>query len=156
MMIPERLLLGPGPSPVSPRVMQAMASPVISHVDPAMMAMLADLRQRLAWAFGAGDGAFSLAVSGTGTSGMEAAVANVTRPGMRARRRFGVFRRSSRADSRTLRRRCLTRAGRVGTRVPSGSGRSSAVVHGETSTGVVNPVEEILALAAAPCRSWMR
>ena len=37
MRIPERLLLGPGPSPVSPRVMQAMASPVISHLDPAMM-----------------------------------------------------------------------------------------------------------------------
>lgn len=47
MRMPERLLLGPGPSPVSPRVMQAMAAPVVSHLDPAMMAMLDDLRQRL-------------------------------------------------------------------------------------------------------------
>ena len=84
MRVPERLLLGPGPSPVSPRVMQAMGAPVISHLDPAMMSLLDDLRERLASAFGAGDGALSLAISGTGTSGMEAAVANLTRPGARA------------------------------------------------------------------------
>ena len=84
MKVPERLLLGPGPSPVSPRVMQAMGSPIVSHLDPAMMALLDDLRQRLGWAFGADSGAFNLAVSGTGTSGMEAAIANVTRPGARA------------------------------------------------------------------------
>jgi alanine-glyoxylate transaminase/serine-glyoxylate transaminase/serine-pyruvate transaminase len=84
MRIPERLLLGPGPSPVSPRVMQAMAAPVISHLDPAMMSLLDDVRGRLASAFRAGDGASSLAISGTGTSGMEAAVANVTQTGARA------------------------------------------------------------------------
>jgi aspartate aminotransferase-like enzyme len=39
--------------------MQAMAAPVVSHLDPAMMAMLDDLRQRLALAFGAGDGALT-------------------------------------------------------------------------------------------------
>src|SRR6266511_2519399 len=59
MRVPERLLLGPGPSPVSPRVMQAMGAPVISHLDPAMMSLLDDLRERLGSAFGAGDGALS-------------------------------------------------------------------------------------------------
>jgi alanine-glyoxylate transaminase/serine-glyoxylate transaminase/serine-pyruvate transaminase len=74
MRVPERLLLGPGPSPVPPRVMQAMGAPVISHLDPAMMSLLDDLRERLSSAFGAGDGALSLSIPGTGTAGMEAAV----------------------------------------------------------------------------------
>ena len=47
MRVPERLLLGPGPSPVSPRVMQAMAAPVISHLDPAMMSLLDDPAERV-------------------------------------------------------------------------------------------------------------
>ena len=74
----ERLLLGPGPSPVSARVMNAMSRPVLSHLDPEMMRVLDEVRQRLAATFRAGDGAFSFAVSGTGTAGMECAVANVT------------------------------------------------------------------------------
>ena len=40
----ERILLGPGPSPVSPRVMRAMVAPVLSHLDPDMLAMLDDVR----------------------------------------------------------------------------------------------------------------
>src|SRR5947208_2698661 len=80
----ERLLLGPGPSPVAPRVMRAMAAPVLSHLDPDLMAILDDIRARLGRVFRAGAGAFSFAVSGTGTSGMETAVANLTRPGARA------------------------------------------------------------------------
>ena len=87
-MTSERLLLGPGPSPVSARVMRAMSEPVLSHLDPEMMAMLDDVRQRLDWTFGAGSGASSLLVSGTGTSGMEAAVANITQPGSRVRVRL--------------------------------------------------------------------
>ena len=54
--------------------MRAMAAPVLSHLDPEMMAILDDIRARLAAVFKAADGSFSLAVSGTGTSGMEAAV----------------------------------------------------------------------------------
>src|SRR5688500_4353521 len=79
-----RLLLGPGPSPVAPRIMRAMQAPVLSHLDPAMMAMLDDIRARLGRTFRAAGGAFSFAVSGTGTAGMEAAVANLVTPGMRA------------------------------------------------------------------------
>ena len=82
-MIPERLLLGPGPSPVTARVMRAMANPVLSHLDPEMMRILDEVRGKLGRVFGAGGDAFTFAVSGTGTSGMEAAVANVTAPGAR-------------------------------------------------------------------------
>ena len=77
----ERILLGPGPSPVSPRVMRAMAAPVLSHLDPDMLAILDDVRARLGRVFQAPDGSFSFAVSGTGTAGMEAAVANLVREG---------------------------------------------------------------------------
>jgi alanine-glyoxylate transaminase/serine-glyoxylate transaminase/serine-pyruvate transaminase len=157
MRVPERLLLGPGPSPVSPRVMQAMGAPVISHLDPAMMSLLDDLRERLASAFGAGDGALSLAISGTGTSGMEAAVANLTKPGARALVVVtGYF------GDRLA--QMLERYGATVSRVQVEWGRACdpaqveralsatpaeivAVVHGETSTGVVNPIEEIIAIA---------
>ena len=54
-MTPERLLLGPGPSPVPPRVLNAMAAPVLSHLDPDMMAILGDIRAQLTWIFGAAD-----------------------------------------------------------------------------------------------------
>ena len=158
MNIPERLLLGPGPSPVSPRVMQAMASPVLSHLDPAMMAILDDTQRRLGSIFGAGAGAFSFAVSGTGTSGMEAAIANMTRPGSRALVVVtGYF------GDRLA--QMLERYGARVTRVEGEWGRACdpdavrralkadgaeivAVVHGETSTGVLNPVEEVVAAAA--------
>src|SRR4029079_11769145 len=80
----ERLLLGPGPSPVSPRVMRAMQAPVLSHLDPQMMAILDDIRARLSRTFRATADAFSFAVSGTGTAGMEMAVSNLARPGTRA------------------------------------------------------------------------
>lgn len=157
MSTPERLLLGPGPSPVSSRVMQAMGAPVLSHLDPAMMTVLDDVRRRLGWAFGAADGAFSFAVSGTGTSGIETAVANVTKPGSRA---VAVV--SGYFGDRLA--QMLERYGATVSRVDVEWGRACdpakvagalkaqgadivAVVHGETSTGVVNPVEEIVAEA---------
>ena len=79
-----RLLLGPGPSPVAPRIMRAMQTPVLSHLDPDMMAKLDDMRVRLHRVCKAGDGAFAFAVSGTGTAGMETAIANLSSPGARA------------------------------------------------------------------------
>src|SRR5262245_59579294 len=80
----ERLLLRPGPSPVSPRVRAALGAPARSHLDPQMVAMLDDIRARLARVFRAPAGAATLAVSGTGTSAMEAAIANLVAPGTRA------------------------------------------------------------------------
>ena len=77
----ERLLLGPGPSPVSPRIMRAMAAPVLSHLDPDMLQIMDDLRARLGRVFMAPADGFSLAVSGTGSAGMEMAVANLVREG---------------------------------------------------------------------------
>ena len=68
---------------VSPRVMRTMAAPVLSHLDPDLMAMMDELRGRLAAAFRAPAGSFCFAVSGTGTSAMETAVANLVGDGTR-------------------------------------------------------------------------
>ena len=158
-MTPERLLLGPGPSPVSARVMRAMSSPVLSHLDPEMVKILDDLRARLDRTFGAAPGAFSLAISGTGTSGMEAAVANVTTPGIRVLvvvsgyfgdRLAQIFQRYG-ADVARLDvewgRACDPAA--VERALAAAPADIVAVVHAETSTGVLNPVPDIARLAAS-------
>ena len=151
-----RLLLGPGPSPVAPRVMRAMQAPVLSHLDPEMMAILDDMRARLDRVFRAGEGAFSFAVSGTGTSGMEAAVANLVRPGTRAIAVVtGYF------GDRLA--QILARYGAEVTRVEVEWGRACdpsqlekaiaggadlvTMVHAETSTGVLNPVADLCRIA---------
>ncbi len=153
----DRILLGPGPSLTSPRVMRAMASPTVSHLDPQMVALLDDIRERLARLSGAPPGSMALAVSGTGTSGMETAVANLVQPGTRVLAVVtGYF-----GD------RLAEVCGRYGADVkrlevewgracdPDQLGRALrqwradivAIVHAETSTGVLNPVPELAALA---------
>src|SRR5438045_1798128 len=81
--ITERILLGPGPSLTSPRVMRAMMTPTVSHLDPLMLALLDEVRARLTRLFRAPKRSFAFAVSGTGTSGMEAVVANLVQKGTR-------------------------------------------------------------------------
>ena len=159
MSIPERVLLGPGPSPVSPRVMRALSSPVLSHLDPYLLETMDRLRGRLAATFRAGPDAVALAVSGTGTSGMEAAVANVTKPGARATvivtgyfgdRLAQMFERYGaeveRIDVEWGRACDPARVeAALGKRRPDLLG----VVHAETSTGVLNPVDDIARIAQA-------
>jgi alanine-glyoxylate transaminase / serine-glyoxylate transaminase / serine-pyruvate transaminase len=157
-MTSERLLLGPGPSPVSARVMRALSDPVLSHLDPEMMAILDDLRRRLDWTFGAAGGAFSFAVSGTGTSGMEAAVANVTAPGARVLvvvtgyfgdRLAQIFQRYGANVARIeveWGRACDPAA--VERALAAAPADIVAVVQAETSTGVLNPVQDIARIAA--------
>jgi len=153
----ERLLLGPGPSPVSPRVLASLGAPQRSHLDPDMMGLLDDIRARLARVFRAPDAALALATSGTGTSGMEAVVANLAEPGKRALVVVsGYF--SERLAA------MLTRYGAKVDRVEVEWGRAVdpaaverafessrydlfAVVHAETSTGVVNPVAAVASIA---------
>jgi alanine-glyoxylate transaminase/serine-glyoxylate transaminase/serine-pyruvate transaminase len=155
--VPQRLLLGPGPSPVSPRVMRALASPVLSHLDPYLLEVMDRLRARLAATFRAGDGATALAVSGTGTSGMETAVANVTRPGSKAlvivNGYFGdrlaqMFERYGAQVERIdveWGRACDP--ARVEAAIVARRPDLLGVVHAETSTGVLNPVDAIARVA---------
>ena len=155
----ERLLLGPGPSPVSARVTAALGAPARSHLDQDMMTLLDDIRARLARVIQAPPGALALAISGTGTSAMEAAVANLVEPGRRAlaivtgyfgdRLAHMLTRYGADVDTlsvewgRAVDPADVERAlGRAGYDVVT-------IVHGETSTGVRNPVEAIVPLAHA-------
>jgi alanine-glyoxylate transaminase / serine-glyoxylate transaminase / serine-pyruvate transaminase len=153
----ERILLGPGPSPVSPRVMRAMVAPVLSHLDPDMLAMLDEVRARLTNVFQAPEDALSLAISGTGTAGMEAAVANLVREGSHVLVVVnGYF--GDRLADMCLRYGALVNKvevpwGRavdpdaVRRALRAGGADIVAVVHAETSTGVLNPVDAIAEVA---------
>jgi alanine-glyoxylate transaminase/serine-glyoxylate transaminase/serine-pyruvate transaminase len=75
-----RLLLGPGPSLVHPRVLRAMATPLVGHLDPDFLSILQDIRPMLRRLFQT-ENDLTLAVSGTGTSAMEASLSNLIEPG---------------------------------------------------------------------------
>jgi alanine-glyoxylate transaminase / serine-glyoxylate transaminase / serine-pyruvate transaminase len=77
---PSRLLLGPGPSDAHPRVLRAMATPLLGHLDPAFLEIMAETQELLRLAFQTGN-ALTFPVSGTGMSGMEACVVNLIEPG---------------------------------------------------------------------------
>jgi len=160
----DRILLGPGPSLTAPRVMRAMASPTISHLDPLMLRLLDDVRARLKHVFRAPDGAFAFAVSGTGTSGMETAVANLVREGTRATvvvtgyfgdrlaqmcERYGAT--VTRLDVEWG-RACDPDALRR--QLQAGGADIVAMVHAETSTGVLRPsLTRFVKLAVAMTRT---
>ena len=80
LQAPARLLFGPGPSMVAPRVYQAMAQPIVGHMDPFFFEVTGQIRTLLGYVFSTAN-EFNLATSGTGSSGMEAAVANLAEPG---------------------------------------------------------------------------
>ena len=155
--VTERILLGPGPSLMSAHVMQALARPMLSHLDPEFVEIMDDVRARLTRVFQAPEGSFAFAVSGTGTSAMETAVANLIAPGTRVLSIVtGYF-----GD------RLAQMAARYGakvTRVEAEWGRAIdpeqvrqalrasgadcvTIIHAETSTGVLNPVEAVAAIA---------
>ena len=83
---PRRHLFGPGPSMVDPRVYAAISKPIVGHLDPYFIQVMGDNQQLLKMAFGTNHGA-TLVISGTGSAGMEAAVANFVEP----ETKFAVF-----------------------------------------------------------------
>jgi alanine-glyoxylate transaminase/serine-glyoxylate transaminase/serine-pyruvate transaminase len=77
---PRRLLMGPGPSDVHPRVLAAMGRPTIGHLDPAFIAMMDEVKQLLQFAFRTTN-ELTLPISGPGSAGMEACFVNLIEPG---------------------------------------------------------------------------
>ncbi|HPA79557.1 MAG TPA: alanine--glyoxylate aminotransferase family protein [Thermoanaerobaculales bacterium] len=77
---PQRTLMGPGPSDVSPRVLQAMARPTIGHLDPVFVEFMDSVKELLQYAFQTSN-PLTLPVSGPGTAGMEACFVNLVQPG---------------------------------------------------------------------------
>jgi len=77
---PQRYLLGPGPSNVDPRVLRALAAPPVGHLDPYLLKMYQEEQDLLRMVFKT-ENKWTFALSGTGTSGMESALANLIEPG---------------------------------------------------------------------------
>ena len=75
-----RILLGPGPAMTSPRVMRALTTPTVGHLDPDLLKLYAEEQDLLRYAFQTKN-EWTFALSGTGTSGMESALANLIEPG---------------------------------------------------------------------------
>jgi len=80
---PERILLGPGPSNVHPRVLQAMARPTIGHLDPAFVELMEEIKSLLRYTFMT-ENEITFPVSGPGSVGMETCLVNLIEPGMKA------------------------------------------------------------------------
>ena len=154
--LPERLLLGSGPSPVPERVLSALARPTIGHLDPAFGALMEEMMGRLRRVMVTENRA-TLAVSGTGSAGMQTMVDNFTSPGDRVVCGVNGLFGERMADA-------LTRRGADVMRVEAEWGRAIPterltaalddaaaalfVVHGETSTGVCQPLDGL----AEACR----
>jgi alanine-glyoxylate transaminase/serine-glyoxylate transaminase/serine-pyruvate transaminase len=148
-MVPIRLLLGSGPSPVPERVLAALGQPTIGHMDPAFADIMGETIELLREAFQTENRA-TLPISGTGSAGMEALVANFVDPGDRVVCGVSGLFGERMADE-------LARAGAEVVRVEAQWGRAieterlvaaaregldaMVVVHGETSTGVAQPLE---------------
>lgn len=77
---PRRILMGPGPSEVSPRVLSAMAKPTIGHLDPQFVRMMDEVKALLQMAFKTRSG-LTIALSGPASAGMEACFVNLIQPG---------------------------------------------------------------------------
>ena len=149
---PSRWLFGPGPSLVAPRVYEAMQQQVVGHLDPFFFQVAEEIRGLLGYVYSTTN-TFNLAISGTGSSGMETAVANFAEPGAK----FAVLSNGYFAD------RIAEMAARQGALVarlsrpwgqPFDAGearefilrerpRVVGMVQAETSTGMYNQLREV-------------
>jgi alanine-glyoxylate transaminase/serine-glyoxylate transaminase/serine-pyruvate transaminase len=149
---PVRLLLGPGPSDVHPRVLTAMATPLLGHLDPQFLEIMAETQEMLRQAF-VTKHPLTFPVSATGMAGMEACVVNLIEPGDKMVVCYKGF----------FGQRMIDIAGRAGAQVtvlerPWGEvfdlnqirealqkvrPKVLGIVHAETSTGAWQPIEEL-------------
>jgi alanine-glyoxylate transaminase/serine-glyoxylate transaminase/serine-pyruvate transaminase len=154
----RRLLLGPGPSNVHPRVLQAMAQPLYGHLDPVFLTILDDVQARLRGLFGTAN-AMTLPLSGTGSAGMEACLCNLLERGddvvvgvagvfgermSDVASRIGANVTQVRTEPGTI----LSDAA-MAEAIADVRPRVVAFVHAETSTGVCQPVAGIARAARA-------
>lgn len=153
---PPRILLGPGPSNVHPRVLKAMSTPLVGHLDPEFLRLMEETKALLRFVFQTKN-ALTLPISGTGSAGMEACLVNLVEPddevivgvnGVFGTRMVDIV---ERCGAKPI--KVETEWGRVFSpdqiqdalkqcRRP----KLVALVHAETSTGAWQPLEEISSL----------
>ncbi len=153
----SKLLLGPGPSNADPRVLRALSEPTIGHLDPDFVKIMDETTDLLRYVFQTAN-QLTIPISGTGSAGMETAIVNSIEPGDKAIICVaGVF------GERMV--DVAERSGAVVVRVdgPWGSivdpedvtkaikenpdAKIIGIVHAETSTGVLQPLEDIASMA---------
>ncbi len=149
---PPRLLLGPGPSMVHPRVLRAMASPLVGHLDPYFLEVMERTQDLLRMVFET-QNQLTIPISGTGSAAMEASLANLIEPGdeilicingyfglrlVDMAQRYG-------AEIHTIERPWgeVFTADEVRDALAQKSAKIVAIVQAETSTGALQPLEEI-------------
>jgi alanine-glyoxylate transaminase/serine-glyoxylate transaminase/serine-pyruvate transaminase len=156
---PHRLLMGPGPSMVHPRVLQALAQPLLGHLDPVFLGLMNEIQALLRATFHTHN-EFTIALSGTGSAGMEAVITNLIEPGDRAIVGVnGVF--------GTRLATMIERSGGIPIRIEAPWGttipldaletelvraapvKAVVLVHAETSTGAWQPLQDVGALCRA-------
>jgi alanine-glyoxylate transaminase/serine-glyoxylate transaminase/serine-pyruvate transaminase len=153
---PKRLLYGPGPCQIEPRVYEAMRQPVVGYLDPFFFEIAGEIRENLRRVFGTTN-EMTLAISGTGSAGMETAVSNFVEPGSN----LGVFSAGYFAE-RIVEMGRRHGAALIRWEKPWGETFGNeevaelihrdkpdvvAFVHAETSTGVLQPAGAICAAA---------
>jgi alanine-glyoxylate transaminase / serine-glyoxylate transaminase / serine-pyruvate transaminase len=148
--VPERLLLGSGPSPVPPRVLSALAHPTVGHLDPAFGALQDDVAALLRATFKTTN-KVTFPLSATGSGGMQAMVDTLIAPGDRVvvgvhgafgARMADALRRAG-ADVVAVEQEWgrAIEPERLIAAAADASTRALFVVHGETSTGVAQPLD---------------
>ena len=153
---PARLLMGPGPSNVAPSVLQAMSMPLLGHLDPVFVKMMDEIKAMLRAVF-LTENEMTFPVSGTGSAGMEFCFVNLIEPGdevvigvngVFGTRMVDVAERCgakvTKVDAPWGR---IIEAQQIADALKGKRPKLVAIVHAETSTGALTPVEEISKLA---------
>jgi alanine-glyoxylate transaminase/serine-glyoxylate transaminase/serine-pyruvate transaminase len=152
---PQRILLGPGPSNVDPRITSAMTAPLLGHLDPVYLEFMDELQEMLRSVFETRN-RVTLSISGTGGAGMETCLANLIEEGDEVVVCVNGFFGQRMAD---LAQRWGARVVRVESEwgqpidmnklretFRKSNARIVAMVHAETSTGMRQPIEELKSL----------
>ena len=150
---PVRILMGPGPSDIHPSVLSAMAAPTVGHLDPYFLHVMDELQDMLRKVFRTKN-ELTMAISGTGSAGMEACVVNLIEPGDRmiaccngvfGGRMADVAERVG-AEVTKIERPFgeVFTAKDIAEAVDKAKPKVVGIVHAETSTGALQPIEEII------------
>jgi alanine-glyoxylate transaminase/serine-glyoxylate transaminase/serine-pyruvate transaminase len=153
---PKRILLGPGPSPVDDRVLAAMSAPVLGHLDPLFLRCMDDIQELLRYVFQTAN-RLTIPISATGSAGMEAALVNVIEPGddvvvcihgVFGERMHDIVERAG-GNAVAVRAEWGNAIDPVAieTALESCKPRALAIVHAETSTGVLQKLDGLAKLA---------
>ena len=149
---PKRLLLGGGPSNIDPRVLKALTSPIVGHLDPYFSKIMDETVELLRYAFKTNNW-ITMPIAGTGTAGMEAAICNVVESGDEVITCVnGFFGERIRNIVQRYGGKCIEveeEWGKVISKeaveeaLSNSNAEVVAIVHAETSTGTLQPLKEI-------------